>query len=136
MLLSFTKESLGKMAAGRKVTTIRRNPSRWRKWMEGDRPKRLQIYRGNPRNGGERICELGLWFVQEKFGFQLTQKDAIYDGFEDYPVPSLIARLAELHGMTKTEVEMERWAIIGMQIPTELSLITWHKRDQIEEENR
>jgi hypothetical protein len=128
MLLTFSKESLEKMTRGRKITTIRRNPEIWENFIDNNKPPILHIYEGNPRNGGKKVCEITLWFMIPAYGFQFGDLHAILDGFET--VEDLWDRLRELYGMTHEEVLKEKWAIIGMQIPTNLHLIEWVDKDE------
>ncbi len=115
MLLTFRPESLDRMREGKKRTTIRRNPLRWEKWflgcIEREEMPWLQVYEGNPRNGGKKVCEteLDLFAISKGRDFNLI--DAHEDGF--LTVGGLLRALSKLYRMTLGEVRFAEWAILS-----------------------
>lgn len=114
MLLTFTPESIEKIRQERKWTTVRRNPDRWLQWFRNAIIPLLQVYRGNPRNGGTRVAEVVCQSVTPARGDQFTRWLAESDGFygED-SVGELKRTLARLHGIEEHLVDYVEWAIVA-----------------------
>ncbi len=106
MLLTFTPESIEKIQRGQKYSTIRRG-SRWWVWFTSPHRKKggfpLHVWEGNPRNGGRFVAESYCTLVYLLPGDGFSIQEARADGFDS--VEALVARLAELHGMTEQEVQ-------------------------------
>lgn len=115
MLLAFHHESLDKIRREVKHTTVRRNADYWWKWsvrrLREGRPRIVQVYDGNPRNGGRFVCETWVVMVFSVVGKFFTRLDAESGGFDT--VEELKTRLAALHGLTLGEVDAHRWALIA-----------------------
>lgn len=115
MLLAFRPESLDKIRREMKRTTVRRNADYWWNWsvrrLREGRRRIVQIYDGNPRNGGRFVCETWVVMVLSVVGKFFTRLDAESGGFDT--LEELKTRLAALHGLTLGEVDAHRWALIA-----------------------
>jgi len=99
MLLTFSR-MYEKLLSQDKLQTIRFGWKRWIEWWDRrDRamePKRLQIYWKNPRNGGKKMGEGFAHSIALKTVGELTQEDAVLDGF--LTLNELLFALEDING--------------------------------------
>ncbi len=114
MLLTFQPQSILKIRKTLKWTTIRKNADRWYGWWVkrlGDPPALLQVYEGNPRNGGQFVAEIICGSVTICQGRLFDHWTATADGFDS--LEALLETLGRLHSMSQDEVLEHDWAILS-----------------------
>lgn len=109
-MLSFHPSMVEKIVEGSKRQTIRRNVQYW-----ADKAGyRLYLWCGMPYRGGYKFAVGTVIDVERKLGSEITQYDAVADGFADYN--ELRKFLVEVGGLYDDEFDQTEWAIIRFSI--------------------
>lgn len=113
VLLTFTEDSMAKIIAGKKVTTIRYNAEYWALMWEHNH-RTLHVWQPSPRTRhGKFQGTTKMLSFKICFGKLITGIDAERDGFET--LEELICELGRLHKLDHEDVVMHGWGIIEFE---------------------